>query len=115
MKIVPYIFLNDINALFKYPDPIPFLRAKIKTALNYIRVQPVIILWHVDTMLGYDRKKSNYTTAFTRHRPVNSNRGTVFSVLSVPRYYKQNKIGVIVSCCCEKPVDEARGSSETRH
>jgi hypothetical protein len=29
----------------------------------------------------------------TRQRPVNSNRGTVFTVRSVPRCYKQDKLG----------------------
>jgi hypothetical protein len=30
--------------------------------------------------------------AIARERPVNSNRGKVFSVSSKPKYYKQNKI-----------------------
>jgi hypothetical protein len=37
-----------------------------------------IILWNVDPLLGNDRKINNYTTAITRQRPTNSNRGTVF-------------------------------------
>jgi hypothetical protein len=52
------------------------------------------ILWHVDTLLGNDRERSNYTTAVTRQRPVNSNRGMVFSVRSVPRCCKQDKLEV---------------------
>jgi hypothetical protein len=35
-----------------------------------------ITLWHVEPLLGNDRKTSNYTTAVTRQRPVNSNRET---------------------------------------
>jgi hypothetical protein len=48
------------------------------------------IMWHVDTLLGNDRKISNYTTAVTSTRPVNSKRGKVFSTRSVPRCYKQD-------------------------
>jgi hypothetical protein len=43
---------------------------------------------------GNDREISNYATAVTRERPVNSNRGTVSSVLSVLKCYKQDKLGV---------------------
>jgi hypothetical protein len=65
----------------------------------------VIILWEVDPFLGNDRKINNYTTAVSRQRPVNSNRGTVFSVWSMPRCYKQGKLGAVsqltagVQCC----------------
>jgi hypothetical protein len=31
-----------------------------------------------------------------RQRRINGNRGTVFSVRSVPRYYKQDKLGLAV-------------------
>jgi hypothetical protein len=53
-----------------------------------------LILWHVDSLLGNDREISNYTTAVTRQRPVNSKRGTVFCVRPVPKCYKQDKLGV---------------------
>jgi hypothetical protein len=36
------------------------------------------ILWHVDLLLGNDSEISNYTTAVTRQRPVNSNRERCF-------------------------------------
>jgi hypothetical protein len=55
-----------------------------------------ITLRHVVALLGNDSEISNYTTAVTRQRPVNSNRGTVFSVRFVPRCYKQDKLGVAV-------------------
>jgi hypothetical protein len=62
----------------------------------YIRCCTSIILWHIDPLLGNDRETSSYTTAgfakkhgFTE-RIRNSNRGTVFSVRFVPRYYKQD-------------------------
>jgi hypothetical protein len=44
-------------------------------------------------------KKFNfhYTMAITRQWPVNSNKGMVFTVLSVPRCYKQDKLGVELS------------------
>jgi hypothetical protein len=51
-----------------------------------------IILWHVDQLLGNDCEICNYTTAVTRQRPVNSNRGMIFSVQSVPRCYKKDKL-----------------------
>jgi hypothetical protein len=72
----------------------------------------VYILWRVNSMLGNDRETSNYTTAVTRQWPVNSNRGTVFSVRSLPRCYEQRQLvvavseledccgSVVVSCCC---------------
>jgi hypothetical protein len=44
------------------------------------------IMGHVDPLLGNDHEISNYTMAVTRQRSINSNRETVFSVWSVPRY-----------------------------
>jgi hypothetical protein len=49
----------------------------------------VIILWYVDPLLRNDHEV-NYTTAVTRQRPVNRNRGMVLSVRSIPRF-KQDK------------------------
>jgi hypothetical protein len=49
------------------------------------------LVWLVDTLLGNDLKVSSYTMAITRQWPVNSNRGTVFSVWFVLRCYKQDK------------------------
>jgi hypothetical protein len=59
---------------------------------------------------------SNYATAVIRHRPVNTNTGAVFSLWSVPRCYKQDKLdnrwgSAVVSCCCEKLVAKAGDSS----
>jgi hypothetical protein len=48
-------------------------------------------------LLGNDGETSNYTTDITMQRPVQRNRGTVFSVWSVPRCYKQDKLAVAVS------------------
>jgi hypothetical protein len=45
-------------------------------------------------LLGNDREINKSTTVVTRQLPVNSNRGTVFSVRSVPRYYKQGQLAV---------------------
>jgi hypothetical protein len=47
------------------------------------------ILWHVDPLLGNDNEINNYTIAVNKQQPVNSNRGKLFSVRSVPRCYKQ--------------------------
>jgi hypothetical protein len=63
-------------------------------------------LRHVDLLLGNDREINNYTLAVTRQPPVNSNRETVFSVRSVPRCYKQDKLGVAVSGELSQPVSE---------
>jgi hypothetical protein len=54
----------------------------------------LLIVWHVDPMLGNDREISSYTTTVTRQLPVNRNRGTVFSVRPVPRCYKQGQLAV---------------------
>jgi hypothetical protein len=64
---------------------------------NYIMMSFIIVLWHVDALLGYDSEINNYSTAVTKQRPINSNRGKVFSVRSVPRCYKQDKSGVAVN------------------
>jgi hypothetical protein len=58
-------------------------------------------MWRVDQLLGNDRDISIYTTAATRQRPSNSNRGTAFSVRSVPICYKQDKLGLNGFICCE--------------
>jgi hypothetical protein len=47
-------------------------------------------------LLGNDQKISHYTTAVTKQLPVNCNGGMVFSVRSVLRCYKQDKLGVVV-------------------
>jgi hypothetical protein len=69
---------------------------------SYIRSISSKILWDADPLLGNDREISNYTTAVTRQRLVNSNRGMRISVLSLPRYFKQDKsvselVGVLLS------------------
>jgi hypothetical protein len=45
------------------------------------------ILRPVGPLLGNDRETNNYSIAVTRQLPVNNTRGTVFPVLSEPRYY----------------------------
>jgi hypothetical protein len=84
-------------------------------------------MWHVVPLRGNDREMRKCTTAVTRQGLVNSNRGNVFSVLFVPRCYKQDELvgelvsmmdyccsSVVVSCCCFKLIAEARDSSETQ-
>jgi hypothetical protein len=51
-------------------------------------------MWHVDPLLSKGREVSKCSTAVNRQRPVNSNRGTVFNVRSVPRCYNPNKLEV---------------------
>jgi hypothetical protein len=48
------------------------------------------ILWDIGPLLGDDCEIGNNTVAVTRLRPVN-NRGMVFSVQPVSRYYEQDK------------------------
>jgi hypothetical protein len=79
-------------------------------------------------LLGNDDEITNYTMAFTRQYPVNSNRGMAFSVQSVPRSFNQDKLVQSVSklvgelvirllrfSCCEKLVAKARNSSGTHY
>jgi hypothetical protein len=52
------------------------------------------ILWHVDLLLRKDHEISSYTMDITRQQTINSNRLTAFSVWTVLRCYKQDKLGV---------------------
>jgi hypothetical protein len=61
------------------------------TKFTYILME---ILWPADPILGGHREISNYTMTVTRQRHVNNKRGTVFSVQSVPKCYKTDKLGV---------------------
>jgi hypothetical protein len=54
------------------------------------------VLYILHPLLDNDRKISNYTTAVTRQRAVNSKTGKVFSVRSVARY-TQGQLAVAVS------------------
>jgi hypothetical protein len=56
----------------------------------------IIILVHISPMLG-NNCKINCKMVVTRQQPINSNRETVFSVRSMLRCYKQDKLGVAVS------------------
>jgi hypothetical protein len=51
----------------------------------------------VVSLLGNDGEISKYTTAVTRQQAVERNRGMVFSIKSVPRYDKQDKLSVAVN------------------
>jgi hypothetical protein len=55
-------------------------------------------MWHVVPLLDDDGEISNYTNAVTRQRPLNSKRGTVFYVWSMPRCFKQDNLGVSDRC-----------------
>jgi hypothetical protein len=58
-----------------------------------------IILWHVDPLLGNNREKSSYYNSYYGFSDEQvcmaafeySTRGTVFSVRSMPRSYKQDR------------------------
>jgi hypothetical protein len=43
-----------------------------------VGVYALYAFWYVDPLLGNDQEISNYTTAVTRQRSVNSNRGKIF-------------------------------------
>jgi hypothetical protein len=64
----------------------------IFTSIQNHRQNYNLKLWHVDLLLDNGREITNYTTTVTRQWPANNNRGTMFSVRSVPRCYKQNKL-----------------------
>jgi hypothetical protein len=49
---------------------------------------------HAGALLRSDCEISNYITAVTRQRPINSNRRKLCSMRTVPRPYKQDKLGV---------------------
>jgi hypothetical protein len=73
----------------------------------------LLLLWHVDTLLGGDREICDYTAAVARKRPANhremifsvrsarqqlnyNNEEKVFSTRSVPRCYKLDKFEAAV-------------------
>jgi hypothetical protein len=66
-------------------------------------------------LVGNYREIKKYTMAITRQGPINSNRGMSFSVQSMLRYYKQDKLGVAVSLITAdvQLLAEARDSSGT--
>jgi hypothetical protein len=83
--------ISDVSCLIwcsHLPNVIP--RSPLGNRLHNFTCQK-ILLWHVEPLLGNHREMSSCKTAVTRQRPVNSNKGTVFSVRSVPRCYKQGK------------------------
>jgi hypothetical protein len=55
------------------------------------------ILWHVDPLQGNGRLAITWEHQQTRTQQLNSNKGKVFSVWTVPRYYKQDKLVESVS------------------
>jgi hypothetical protein len=60
-------------------EPVPHILAIGQEADGCCRGDKKIS-WYVNPLLGNDREISNYTTAVTRQRPVNSNRRKMFSV-----------------------------------
>jgi hypothetical protein len=100
---------------------------------------PVVVLWHIDPLLGNDRETNNDVTAVTRQRPARSNGNTVGSGIAPWLYQATDRVqfsecsaviwasewcgvgwwasefencygSVFVSCCCKKLVAETRGS-----
>jgi hypothetical protein len=63
-------------------------------------------MWQVDSLLSNDCEISYYTTAVTRRRPVNSNRRTVFYLLSVPRYQQDKLVECVKSWLVSEWVSE---------
>jgi hypothetical protein len=49
----------------------------------------LLVMLYVDLLLGNDREVRKYTTIVNRQRPVNRNKGTMFSMRSVPIGYKR--------------------------
>jgi hypothetical protein len=76
--------------------------------LRELKVNVFIKLYElrrVGPLLGNYREISNCTTAVTRQRRVNSNRGTVFSMQSVPRCYNHCKLAVVSTVPCGGEVE----------
>jgi hypothetical protein len=69
-------------------------KSSIGGIVNFTLMYLLIIFWYVHPLQGNDREISNYTTAVTRQRSVNSSRGKTFSVGSVPRCLKEDKLAV---------------------
>jgi hypothetical protein len=51
-----------------------------------------VAVWHVEPLLCYNCERSNYAKSITRHRLINRNRRTVFSLLLMLKYYKQGTL-----------------------
>jgi hypothetical protein len=68
----------------------------ISIHLSHKKESLLNIMSHIVTLLGNDHEISNYITAVTWQRPANGNRKHMFSVRSVPRCDKQEKLGVAV-------------------
>jgi hypothetical protein len=51
-------------------------------------------MWHVNSLLGNDSEARIYTRAVTKQQLVNNKRCDLISVRSVPRYYKQQTLGI---------------------
>jgi hypothetical protein len=51
-----------------------------------------LLLWKLDPFLGNYREVRNYTTAFTRQRSLNTNRGNLFYLWSVTICCKHDKL-----------------------
>jgi hypothetical protein len=96
---------TDLEGLnwIKLAEDVIQLRNSVKKVEN-VRV-PFELCYSV-LLLDNDSEISNYKTAVTRQQPVNSNRGRVFSVRSVPNCYKEDQsvIDLVrepleISCC----------------
>jgi hypothetical protein len=55
-----------------------------------------ILVYYVMLLFGNNLEVSDYTTAVTKQWPVNSNRGSAFSVRCVLRSYKEGKLSELV-------------------
>jgi hypothetical protein len=99
------LVLLNLLTTFIYLPSIPFTEQAFTFVLHY-RVSftgsislhstnSLILLRHVCPLLDNDREISDYTTVVAKERHVNSNRETPFSVRSVSKCYKQDRLGVV--------------------
>jgi hypothetical protein len=56
-----------------------------------IRTRIKMILWHIDPLLGGNREIGDFTAAVARQRPANNNRVIVFSVRSTKQQLNSNR------------------------
>jgi hypothetical protein len=82
MQLLSYSRISHFHYhVHKSPPLIPILSRLIQSIPpHHISLRSILILWHVDPLLGNDSEIINYATAITRQRPVKSNRGMVFNM-----------------------------------
>jgi hypothetical protein len=82
MQLLSYSRMSHFHYhLHKSPLLIPIVSRLIQSIPpHHISLRSILILWHVDPLLGNDSEIINYLTAITRQQPIKSNREMVFNM-----------------------------------